>query len=90
MELLELVTGWLDVTANRFIKLGRVIFYEGWFRVEDKNQVVEEEGESRSVQGYRFEHEEIKALMYRLRNFETVEFTSARGTPLTPEMIEQR
>lgn len=43
-----------------------------------------------SKMGYKFEHEELKRLMKRLKRFETVEFTDAYGSPLTPEIIENR
>jgi hypothetical protein len=43
-----------------------------------------------SQKGYQFEHEELKRLMYRLRNFETVEFMDLAGSPLNPETIERR
>jgi hypothetical protein len=43
-----------------------------------------------SQMGYRFEHEELKRLMKRLKRFGTVEFTDAYGSPLTPDIIEKR
>ena len=43
-----------------------------------------------SQKGYNFEHDELKRLMKRLKNFETVEFTDVLGTPLTPESIDKR
>jgi hypothetical protein len=43
-----------------------------------------------SKRGYYFEHDELKRLMERLKRFETVEFTDAYGTPLTPESIDKR
>lgn len=43
-----------------------------------------------SKMGYHFEHDELKRLMYRLHRFETVEFTDAYGTPLSPETIDKR
>lgn len=43
-----------------------------------------------SRMGYYFEHDELKRLMKRLKNFETVEFTDASGTPLTAESIDKR
>lgn len=43
-----------------------------------------------SRMGYYFEHDELKRLMKRLKNFETVEFTDASGTSLTPESIDKR
>jgi tetrahydromethanopterin S-methyltransferase subunit G len=43
-----------------------------------------------SRMGYYFEHDELKRLMKRLENFETVEFTDVSGTPLTPERIDKR
>jgi hypothetical protein len=43
-----------------------------------------------SKRGYRFEHEELKRLMKRLSNFETVKFTDAYGTALTPDTIDKR
>ena len=43
-----------------------------------------------ALQGYYFEHEELKRLMRRLKGFETVSFTDAYGSTLTPEIIEQR
>ncbi|MEC4806418.1 MAG: hypothetical protein SAJ12_11720 [Jaaginema sp. PMC 1079.18] len=45
---------------------------------------------SKSEAGYIFEHEELKRLMDRLKNFETVEFTDVSGTRLTPESIKER
>ncbi|MCT7994081.1 hypothetical protein [Laspinema olomoucense] len=43
-----------------------------------------------SQMGYKFEHDELKRLMLRLKRFETVEFTDVGGTPLTPQSIENR
>lgn len=43
-----------------------------------------------SQKGYKFEHDELKRLMKRLQNFETVEFTDVKGTPLTPDTIDRR
>ncbi|MEH2274490.1 MAG: hypothetical protein V7K40_06685 [Nostoc sp.] len=43
-----------------------------------------------SRMGFHFEHDELKRLMVRLKGFETVEFTDAYGTPLTPEGIDKR
>lgn len=85
--MIELVTGWLS-RASQFISVGKVIFNQSRFRIEDKEGVLEEE--SRSKQGYRFEHEELKRLMHRLRNYETVSFTDAFGAPIKPETIDQR
>jgi hypothetical protein len=43
-----------------------------------------------SQRGYKFEHDELKRLMERLKRFETVEFTDTKGTPLTPDTIDRR
>jgi hypothetical protein len=43
-----------------------------------------------SRMGYYFEHDELKRLMKRLKRFETVKFTDVLGTPLTPDLIDQR
>ncbi|MCT7973963.1 hypothetical protein [Laspinema olomoucense] len=43
-----------------------------------------------SQKGYKFEHDELKRLMLRLKRFETVEFTDVEGTPLTPQIVENR
>lgn len=43
-----------------------------------------------SQRGYKFEHDELKRLMLRLKRFETVEFTDVGGTPLTPQSLENR
>lgn len=74
VRMIELVVGWV----KDFINFDNVIN----FRKKDKI--------TPSQMGYRFEHEELKRLMYRLRGFETVEFTDAYGSPLSPEAIEKR
>ena len=43
-----------------------------------------------SQRGYKFEHDELKRLMRRLKGFETVEFTDVEGIPLTPQIVENR
>lgn len=43
-----------------------------------------------SQMGYRFEHNELKRLMVRLKRFETVEFTDVQGVIMTPESIDKR
>lgn len=43
-----------------------------------------------SKKGYQFEHDEIKRLMRRLKNFQTVDFTDAEGNILTESIIEKR
>ncbi|MEH2418746.1 hypothetical protein [Nostoc sp.] len=43
-----------------------------------------------SKEGYKFEHDELKRLMKRLRNFETVEFRDLSGSLLSPQTIDQR
>jgi hypothetical protein len=43
-----------------------------------------------SKKGYHFEHDELKRIMTRLQNFETVEFTDVSGTPMTPQSIDKR
>jgi len=40
--------------------------------------------------GYNFEHKELKRLMLRLRDFQTVDFTDISGNLLVPETIDQR
>lgn len=45
---------------------------------------------SRSQQGYKFEHDELKRLLQRFRGFATVTITDAYGAELTEEIIEQR
>jgi hypothetical protein len=89
MELVQLVTGWLDRTLS-FITIGKVTLFSKGYRIEDEQGVTVNQQETPSKRGYRFEHEELKRLMYRLRHFETVEFTDAYGTPISPETIEQR
>ena len=43
-----------------------------------------------SQMGYRFEHNELKRLMGRLKRFETVDFTDVEGVIMTPESIDRR
>lgn len=43
-----------------------------------------------SKRGYEFEHDEIKRLMRRLKNFQTVDFTDAEGNILTESIIDKR
>ncbi|MCT7959377.1 hypothetical protein NG791_01555 [Laspinema sp. D1] len=43
-----------------------------------------------SQKGYKFEHDELKRLMLRLKRFETVEFTDVVGAPMTPQTVENR
>ena len=72
--MIGLVVGWV----KDFINFDKVIN----FRKKDEI--------TPSQMGYHFEHEELKRLMYRLRRFETVEFTDAYGSPLSSEAIEKR
>lgn len=68
----------------------------GWFMdLIDKphNKVTkfeEKEKITPSQMGYRFEHEELKRLMKRLKGFETVEFNDAYGNPLSLGIIDKR
>ncbi|WP_445626211.1 hypothetical protein [Nostoc sp. DSM 114167] len=59
----------------------------GWFQQKFFKQV---EKITPSKEGYKFEHDELKRLMKRLRNFETVEFRDLSGSLLSPETIDQR
>ena len=43
-----------------------------------------------SKRGYKFEHDELKRIMKRLKGFETVELTDVYGTSLTPDSIDKR
>lgn len=67
-------------------------FIVGWVkgRIFQPVTKIEPEKLSPSQLGYRFEHDELKRLMYRLRNFETVAFEDVSGTKLTPESIDKR
>lgn len=62
-------------------------FQQRFFRPVDKITPVQM---TPSQKGFQFEHEELKRLMYRLRNFETVEFMDLSEAPLTPETIDRR
>jgi hypothetical protein len=60
----------------------------GWFQQTFFKQV---EKITPQKEGYYFEHDELKRLMYRLRNYEViVEFRDLSGALLTPEIIDQR
>ncbi|MEY3868566.1 MAG: hypothetical protein RLZZ338_2457 [Cyanobacteriota bacterium] len=72
--MIQLVVGWVKDFLN-------------FSKVKEFKQV---EKVTPSRLGYAFEHDELKRLMNRLKNFETVQFTDASGTPLTPESISQR
>ena len=69
-------------------------FVVGWVRDFLNFSKVEEfkpvETVTPSLMGYRFEHNELKRLMARLKGFETVEFTDVYGTRLTAESIDKR
>lgn len=43
-----------------------------------------------SRRGYNFEHDELKRIMVRLKNFETVRFTDVYDISLTPDSIDKR
>ncbi len=73
--MIQLVVGWVKDFASNFSKVSQ-------FRQKEKI--------TPSKMGYEFEHDELKRLMQRLKRFETVEFTDASGSPLTPEIIEDR
>jgi len=64
----------------------------GWLEASVFQSIanIEPEKLSPSQRGYRFEHDELKRLMTRLKNFETVEFEDVTGTKLTPESLSQR
>ncbi|MCG9892458.1 MAG: hypothetical protein MH252_15480 [Thermosynechococcaceae cyanobacterium MS004] len=72
--MIQLVVGWVK-------------HFFGLSNVEEFTSV---EQVTPSQMGYRFEHEELKRLMERLKGFETVEFTDAYGEPLISESIDQR
>lgn len=59
----------------------------GWFQQKFFKPV---EKITPSQKGYQFEHDELKRLMKRLRNFETVEFMDLSGSLLSPEIIDRR
>ncbi|MBE8987142.1 hypothetical protein [Nostoc sp. LEGE 12450] len=62
-------------------------FVVGWFQQKFFKQV---EKITPAKEGFKFEHEELKRLMNRLRNFETVEFRDLSGSLLSPETIHLR
>lgn len=72
--MIQLVVGWV----KDFFKFSKV------------SEFREKEKITPRASGYEFEHEELKRLMKRLKRFETVEFTDAYGSPLTPEIIDKR
>ncbi|MEH1943130.1 MAG: hypothetical protein V7L01_23315 [Nostoc sp.] len=62
-------------------------FIVGWVKQNFFKQV---EKITPSEEGYKFEHEELKRLIKRLRNFETVEFRDLSGSLLSTDTIDQR
>jgi hypothetical protein len=73
---LQLLVGW--VQDNIFKKVESI----------EPVKVLREK--SSSEQGYKFEHDELKRLMKRLKRFETVDFEDVQGNRLTPEIIDER
>lgn len=60
----------------------------GW--INNFFNFVEVEQVSSSETGYKFEHDEIKRIIKRLKNFDTVQITDAYGSPLTSDIIDKR
>jgi len=76
--MIDLVVGWINKNVGNLLKFNQV------------ETITPAKKITPSQRGYKFEHNELKRLMKRLQNFETVEFTDVNGTPLTPDTIDQR
>jgi hypothetical protein len=87
-SLIQLVVGWVrDLFNSSSVELvetstpNKNVYYADFQPVETVTP---------SQMGYRFEHNELKRLMERLKRFETVDFTDVEGVIMTSESIDKR